>query len=204
MFDIVGTIASGWLTDRVDSRLLLAWYYGLRGLSLFALPFLFARLAAADDAAVHRLLRPGLGRHRAADRALCRELFGTEGTMVFGWIFASHQVGAAFAASAAGLLRTELGSYDVAWIGAGALCLVAAGLSVLLHRVPAAAAGRVERGTVAGGASQRCDGRGPGRRSGWWADPSGGQQLASRSGRPSSRFAAQVAHSGPTRLPVPL
>ena len=69
--------------------------------------------------------------------ALCRELFGADGTVVFGWVFASHQVGAAIAASGAGLLRTELGSYDVAWLGAGALCVVAAGLSVLLRRPPA-------------------------------------------------------------------
>ena len=61
---------------------------------------------------------------------------------MFGWIFASHQVGAALAASGAGLVRTQLGSYDVAWIGAGALCLVAAGLSVLLQRTPVPAAGR--------------------------------------------------------------
>lgn len=52
--------------------------------------------------------------------ALCREHFGAEGTVVFGWVFASHQVGAALAATAAGLVRTELGSYDLAWIAAGA------------------------------------------------------------------------------------
>jgi hypothetical protein len=59
---------------------------------------------------------------------------------VFGWVFASHQVGAALAASAAGLVRTTTGSYDAAWIGAGALCLVAAGLSVSVRASRTAAA----------------------------------------------------------------
>ena len=70
--------------------------------------------------------------------ALCRERFGADGGIVFGWVFASHQVGAALAASAAGVVRTTTGSYDPAWLGAGALCLVAAGLSlsVRAHRTP--------------------------------------------------------------------
>ena len=137
VFDVVGTIASGWLTDRVDSRLLLVGYYGLRGLALFALPFLFS----ATPQATMLLFIVFYGLDWVATVpptvALCREQFGAEGTVVFGWVFASHQIGAAFAASAAGLVRTELGSYDVAWLGAGALCLVAAGISLILRR-PAA------------------------------------------------------------------
>ena len=69
--------------------------------------------------------------------ALCREVFGDQGTLVFGWIFASHQIGAAIAATAAGALRTSLGSYDLGWYGAGVLCLVATCLSLALRR-PAA------------------------------------------------------------------
>ena len=71
---------------------------------------------------------------------------GRDGTVVFGWVFASHQVGAALAASGAGLIRTELGSYDIAWIGAGALCVVATGLSVLLRRPEPVAQVPVPRG----------------------------------------------------------
>ncbi|MCW2613826.1 MAG: transporter [Frankiales bacterium] len=140
VFDVVGTIASGWLTDRVDPRLLLAGYYGLRGLSLFTLPVLFS----ATPEATMLLFIVFYGLDWAATVpptvALCREVFGSEATVVFGWIFASHQLGAAVAASAAGLLRTELGSYDLAWVGAGALCLAAAALSLSLRPDRAAAA----------------------------------------------------------------
>jgi predicted MFS family arabinose efflux permease len=62
--------------------------------------------------------------------ALCREAFGDQGTLVFGWVFASHQIGAAVAATVAGIIRTSLGTYDLAWYGAGGLCVVAAGLSL--------------------------------------------------------------------------
>ncbi len=130
VFDVVGTIASGWLTDRVDSRLLLAWYYALRGLSLFALPFLFAAVPHATMLLF--IVFYGLDWVATVPPtvALCRERFGADGGIVFGWVFASHQVGAALAASAAGVVRSTTGSYDAAWLGAGALCLVAAGLSV--------------------------------------------------------------------------
>ncbi len=135
VFDIVGTIASGWLTDRTDSRVLLGWYYLLRGLSLFALPVLFA--ATPQARILLFVVFYGLDWVATVPPtvALCRQQFGDRGTLVFGWVFASHQVGAALAAGLAGLLRTRLGSYDAAWVGAGALCLVAAGLSVTIGRV---------------------------------------------------------------------
>jgi MFS family permease len=66
--------------------------------------------------------------------ALCREYFGSSGAVVFGWVFASHQIGAAFAATAAGIVRDRLGEYNVAWYAAGALSISAAGLSLLLLR----------------------------------------------------------------------
>lgn len=130
VFDVVGTICSGWLTDRMDSRVLLGWYYLLRGLSLFALPSLFAATPHAQMLLF--VLFYGLDWVATVPPtvALCRELFGDRGTLVFGWVFASHQIGAGIAASVAGALRTSLGTYDAAWYGAGALCMLAAGLSV--------------------------------------------------------------------------
>ncbi|RSM51810.1 MFS transporter [Actinoplanes sp. ATCC 53533] len=132
LFDIVGTIASGWLTDRVDSRWLLGGYYALRGLSLLVLPSLFA--ATAHPSMVVFILFYGLDWVATVPPtvALCREYFGTSGAVVFGWVFASHQFGAAIAATAAGLVRDRLGDYDAAWYAAGALALAASLLSLML------------------------------------------------------------------------
>jgi predicted MFS family arabinose efflux permease len=132
LFDIAGTIASGWLTDRVDSRILLGGYYALRGLSLLVLPSLFA--ATAHPSMVIFILFYGLDWVATVPPtvALCREYFGTSGAVVFGWVFASHQFGAAIAATAAGLVRDQLGTYDAAWYGAGALALAASLLSLSL------------------------------------------------------------------------
>ena len=130
VFDILGTVGSGWLTDRVDSRLLLGWYYALRGLSLVALPSLFS--SSLHPHMLVFVLFYGLDWVATVPPTvtLCRELFGEQGTLVFGWVFASHQIGAGAAAAAAGIVRTSLGSYDAAWYGAAALCLLAAVLSV--------------------------------------------------------------------------
>ena len=132
LFDIAGNIASGWLTDRVDSRWLLAGYYALRGLSLLVLPSLFA--ATAHPSMVIFILFYGLDWVATVPPtvALCREYFGASGAVVFGWVFASHQFGAAIAATAAGLIRDKLGDYDMAWYGAGALALAASLLSLML------------------------------------------------------------------------
>ncbi len=134
VFDIVGTIGSGYLTDRVDSRVLLAWYYGLRGLSLFALPVLFA--ATPEARILLFVLFYGLDWVATVPPtvALCRELFGSSGTLVFGWVFAAHQLGAGLAALAAGTVRGAFGTYDLAFYGAGLLCLVAAGLSLAVRQ----------------------------------------------------------------------
>ena len=134
VFDIVGTIGSGWLTDRVDSRKLLWWYYALRGLSLFALPSLFA--SSLHPHMLVFVLFYGLDWVATVPPtvALCRQVYGDQGTLVFGWVFASHQVGAAVAAAVAGAIRTSLGTYDLAWYGAGALCVIAAGLSLGVRR----------------------------------------------------------------------
>ncbi|GIJ48683.1 MFS transporter [Virgisporangium aliadipatigenens] len=137
LFDIVGTIASGWLTDRIDSRYLLGMYYALRGLSLLVLPALFA--ATVRPNMLLFIVFYGLDWIATVPPtvALCREYFGDAGPVVFGWVFASHQLGAAFAATAAGLVRDTMGDYRLAWLGAGILSMFAAALSLSLrHRKP--------------------------------------------------------------------
>ena len=133
-FDIVGTVASGWLTDRYDSRLLLAMYYGLRGLSLLVLPGLLA--ATLHPSMLVFVLFYGLDWIATVPPtiALCRERFGDAGPVVFGWVFASHQVGAALAASAAGFIHDQTGRYDAAFYLAGLLALGAAALSFGIRR----------------------------------------------------------------------
>jgi predicted MFS family arabinose efflux permease len=135
IFDFVGTIASGWLSDRYDNRYLLFWYYGLRGLSLVFLPFtdfsfyglsLFAMFYGLDwIATVPPTVR------------LTAQRFGPErANLVFGWIFAGHQLGAATAAFGAGLSRTLLSSYLPAFFVAGALCLFASLITLAIARQP--------------------------------------------------------------------
>jgi predicted MFS family arabinose efflux permease len=126
IFDFFGTTASGWLTDRTDSRLLLVWYYGLRGLSLLFLPYsfdlsfyglsMFAVFYGLDwIATVPPTVR------------LAEQSFGKENApMMFAWIAAAHQAGAASAAWGAGYLRTETGDYFSAFITAGIVCIIAA------------------------------------------------------------------------------
>ncbi|MER7130635.1 MFS transporter [Streptosporangium saharense] len=130
IFDVVGTIASGWLSDRVDSRVLLGVYYALRGLSLMVLPSLFS--ATAEPSMLVFIVFYGLDWVATVPPtvALCRQVYGADAPVVFGWVFASHQVGAAIAAVGAGLTRDLSGAYDLAWYAAGALCLVAALMSV--------------------------------------------------------------------------
>ncbi|MEO3928992.1 MFS transporter [Micromonosporaceae bacterium B7E4] len=136
LFDIAGTIASGWLTDRFDSRVLLAGYYALRGLSLLVLPSLFG--GSTRPSMLVFVIFYGLDWVATVPPtvALCREYFGASGAVVFGWVFAAHQVGAAVAATGAGLIRDQLGSYTLAWYAAGALCAAAAAFSILLRRRP--------------------------------------------------------------------
>ncbi len=135
IFDFFGTIMSGWLSDRYDNRYLLFWYYGLRGLSLLMLPFtdfsfyglsLFAMFYGLDwIATVPPTVR------------LTAQRFGAErANLVFGWIFAGHQAGAAFAAFGAGLSRTVLATYLPAFFFAGALCVVASVIVLLISRAP--------------------------------------------------------------------
>jgi predicted MFS family arabinose efflux permease len=126
LFDLVGTTASGWLSDRYNCRYLLFGYYSLRGISLLFLPMaLLGPVAGLGIFAVFY----GLDWIATVPPTvkLTGEIFGREkASIVFGWIVASHQVGAAFAAYAAGALRTVSGSYTLAFFSAGALCVIAA------------------------------------------------------------------------------
>ncbi|GGO77433.1 MFS transporter [Nonomuraea cavernae] len=133
IFDIAGTIASGWLSDRIDPRVLLAVYYGLRGVSLMILPSLFA--ATAEPSMLIFIVFYGLDWVATVPPtvALCRRIYGADGAVVFGWVFGSHQVGAAIAAFGAGLTRDHLGAYDLAWYGSGLLCLLATGMSLAIR-----------------------------------------------------------------------
>jgi MFS family permease len=135
LFDFVGTIGSGWLSDRYDNRYLLFWYYGLRGLSLLFLPFtnfsfyglsLFAMIYGLDwIATVPPTVR------------LTAQRFGPErANLVFGWIYCGHQLGAASAAFGAGLSRTVLATYLPAFFLAGALCVAAALMTLMIARQP--------------------------------------------------------------------
>jgi predicted MFS family arabinose efflux permease len=141
VFDLVGTTGAGWLTDRWSSRHLLAWYYGLRGLSLFFLPFalggpeaslwVFAVWYGLDwIATVPPTLR------------LATDAFGAErAPIVFGWIGVGHQIGAALTAFSAGWIRTTFGDYQLAFWGSGGLCLLAAMLALQVGRRRAPLAG---------------------------------------------------------------
>lgn len=127
IFDIVGTVASGWLTDRVDSRYLLLVYYLLRGLSLLAVPYLLADVV--HPSLFVFIVFYGLDWVATVPPtvALCRAHFGPEKAgVVFGWVFAAHMVGAGVAASYAGFVRQGTGDYFAAWMTAGVLCLLAA------------------------------------------------------------------------------
>jgi MFS family permease len=135
--DLVGTTAAGWMSDRWDSRWLLAAYYGLRGLSLLFLPY---ALAGASPALVLFAVWYGLDWIATVPPTLrlANEAFGrTRAPIVFGWIAGGHQLGAASVALVAGTLRVTSGRYDWAFIGAGTLCIGAAALSLAFRRVPA-------------------------------------------------------------------
>ena len=145
VFDLIGTMGSGWLTDRVDPRKLLFWYYGLRGLSLLALPFVIGstRLGLIAFVVFYGLdwvatVPPTI--------SITAQAFGRANVgVVFGWIFGAHQLGAAVAAWGAGAARTWFGDYEAAFVTAGLLSLFASGLVIRIvrdfsGRVPAVAA----------------------------------------------------------------
>jgi predicted MFS family arabinose efflux permease len=136
IFDIVGTVLSGWLTDRFDSRLLLIIYYTGRGLSLLVLPSLFAATLHPDM--VIFIVFYGLDWVATVPPtvALCRRFFGADGPVVFAWVLASHQVGAGIASVTAGVVRDALGNYDLVWYVAGMLSVLAAIIVLAIQRAP--------------------------------------------------------------------
>lgn len=135
-FNFVGTLASGWLTDRFDPRKLLLAYYGFRGLSLLALPFVHDELGLVVFAVLFGLdyiatVPPTV--------ALAADAFGRRNVgVVYGWVFAAHQVGAAMAAWGAGLARDLSGDYAVALVTGGMLAVLAGGMALVVRRGPAA------------------------------------------------------------------
>lgn len=135
IFDIVGTIGSGWLTDRYDPRLLLSVYYALRGLALLAVPALLGPTVEPPMLLVVALFGLDWVATVPPTVVLCRTAFGAErGGIVFGWVFAAHMIGAGVAAAASGALRAASGDYTSAWLLAGALAVAAAVGSLLLPR----------------------------------------------------------------------
>ncbi len=137
VFDLVGTTASGWLTDRYDPRKLLFVYYGLRGVSLMVLPYtdfslyslsIFAIFYGLDwIATVPPTLR------------LATDVFGDrDAPVVFGWIVAGHQIGAATAAWMGGFVREVSGSYLMAFVLSGATGIAAAVIALMIKRRPVA------------------------------------------------------------------
>lgn len=137
IFNVIGTIASGWLTDRTDARRLLAVYFLLRGLLMVSLPLIMtatvsppmlafvAAFGLLDLATVPPVI------------ALCRTFYGDDSAIVFGWTNAAHQIGAASASFLGGVARDTFGSYDTVWLALGAACAGAALLSLVI-RLPQA------------------------------------------------------------------
>lgn len=131
--NFVGTILSGWMTDRVHPRKWLSMVYALRGLSLFILPFVndfsglfvFAVIYGLDWFAT---VPPTI--------ALTADTFGKQSVgRIYGWVFLSHQIGAALMASGAGAIRVWLGDYQLAFLAGGSIAMIAAGLALKIpHR----------------------------------------------------------------------
>lgn len=134
IFDVTGTVASGWFTDRFDARRLLGVYYALRGISLLFLPMLLA--PTVHPPMIFFIVFYGLDWVATVPptMALCREHYGEDSAIVFGWVLASHQVGAALIAFLGGLARDTFGSYDVVWYASGAVCAVAALMALMIRR----------------------------------------------------------------------
>ena len=125
VFDVIGTLCSGWLTDKFDPRKLLFFYYSLRGLSLFLLPSIL--FASVHPSTLVFVIFYGLDWVATVPPTimLCRTILGPErGTVIYGWVFAAHQIGGSIAAFGAAVLRVKLGDYALSFYISGALCLI--------------------------------------------------------------------------------
>ncbi len=125
VFDVIGTLFSGWLTDKFDPRKLLFFYYSLRGLSLFLLPSIL--FSTVHPSTLIFVIFYGLDWVATVPPTimLCRTILGPDrGTVIYGWVFAAHQIGGSIAAFGAAVLRVKLGDYAAAFYVSGALCLI--------------------------------------------------------------------------------
>ena len=125
VFDVIGTLFSGWLTDKFDPRKLLFFYYSLRGLSLFLLPSIL--FSTVHPSTLVFVIFYGLDWVATVPPTimLCRTILGPDrGTVIYGWVFAAHQIGGSIAAFGAAVLRVKLGDYAAAFYVSGALCLI--------------------------------------------------------------------------------
>lgn len=134
IFNVAGTVSSGWLTDRVDPRWLLGIYFAFRGVSLSVLPLLLT--SRIDIPLIAFVIVFGILDVATVPPtiALCREHYGKDGAIVFGWVNASHQIGAGLMAFLGGVARDAFGSYTVVWISSAALCEVAALVALTIRR----------------------------------------------------------------------
>ena len=137
IFNVVGTVTSGWLTDRFDARWLLAAYFALRAVALLCLPMLLG--ATVQPSLVVFVVAFGVLDVATVPPviALANRFYGEDGAIVFGWVGTAHQLGAGLMAFLGGVARDLSGSYDLVWIGAGALCVLAAVLPPVIRREPA-------------------------------------------------------------------
>jgi predicted MFS family arabinose efflux permease len=127
VFDVIGTLASGYLTDKFDPRKLLFFYYGLRGLSLFLLPSIL--FSSVHPSTLVFVIFYGLDWVATVPPTLVlsRIVLGpNRGTIVYGWVFVAHQIGASTAAFGAALLRVQFGDYAIAFYISAAMCIVSA------------------------------------------------------------------------------
>ena len=134
VFDVIGTLASGWLTDRIPAKTLLFFYYGLRGISLVFLPAVL--FSTVHPSTLIFVLFYGLDWVATVPPTfwLCREIFGVQyGAIVYGWVYASHQIGGAVAAFLAGVMRVHFGDYALAFYITGAICMLTATLVLKIN-----------------------------------------------------------------------
>jgi len=127
VFDVIGTLFSGWLTDRIDPKKLLFFYYLLRGVSLFLLPSIL--FSTIQPSTLVFVIFYGLDWVATVPPTilLCRTVLGPErATVVYGWVFAAHQIGGSIAALGAGIARVKFGDYSLAFYTSGFLCVITA------------------------------------------------------------------------------
>ncbi|MEU9482146.1 hypothetical protein AB0D83_00455 [Streptomyces decoyicus] len=133
IFNVVGTISSGWLTDRINPHCLLGSYYALRGLLLMFLPAMTGptvQLPLISFVVLFGVLDVAT----VPPPSRCAVSYGEDSAIAFGRVLAAHQLGAGLVAFGSGVARAALGSYDLVWMATGPLCCAAAMLAVIIQR----------------------------------------------------------------------